>query len=558
MGPRHMTSEGVGRADAGLLKGDPTLRSALLAGLVACGVPLMRGVLDGWTWPRATVYLIIAVLFLVMTQCPVLPRDILKVVREQKSVYLVVMGALAFLLQWISGDPFLQPIVWTIPFVHAVLAYSARESIWIGMVYLGLMGAALWLGGQRVPAAVIVPVAAIGALMGFMYAFTRMAMRQTIARQEADQLAVDLARQRDYLRRLIETTAALTRDLDLLQVLEQVATEGKVLARAGQARVWLHDPAADDGTIAGLWLAATVPGNVQVDSALAAPTLDGDAAVTGHALVMPLVAKAKPIGVLEFRDRPAEPFTTEDARLLQPFADVAAAAIENARLYEQARESATLAERNRLARELHDTIAQGLTAVVMQLEAAQRGFERAPDRTRARLMRAHELAHETLEDVRRSVWTLASPLVDGAALRDALDDLKREVAGRTGLLLSYEHDGPPSALDHGAATQVLRIVQEALQNAEKHARATRVSIRSAATTSETRVSVCDDGIGFDLKRLPREGSHGNGFGLLSLRERARLVGGSLEIASVPEQGTCVTVVIPHGPERRAEAWKGMS
>ncbi|MFY0100023.1 histidine kinase, partial [Acinetobacter baumannii] len=84
-----------------------------------------------------------------------------------------------------------------------------------------------------------------------------------------------------------------------------------------------------------------------------------------------------------------------------------------------------LAERNRLARELHDTIAQGLTAVTMQLDAAQRSFDRDAERTRARLQRAHELARETLEDVRRSVWTLAAPLVDGAALRDALDDLTK-------------------------------------------------------------------------------------------------------------------------------------
>jgi signal transduction histidine kinase len=262
-------------------------------------------------------------------------------------------------------------------------------------------------------------------------------------------------------------------------------------------------------------------------------------------LVLPLVFKGVTIGALELNQSPIGPFDAGDVRLLQPFADAAAVAIETARLYEQARLSATLSERNRLARELHDTIAQGLTAVTMQLEAAQRGFERDPARARARIARAHELARESLEDVRRSVWTLAAPLIDGEALGDALAELTQRFAARTGLTASYRHSGPPPSIGHAAATQVLRIVQEALQNVEKHAHAAEVEVGSESDGGELRVWVRDDGVGF-APGAPH-GGNGNGFGLLSLSERARLAGGALQIESAPGAGTRVGVTIPGGP-----------
>jgi signal transduction histidine kinase len=264
--------------------------------------------------------------------------------------------------------------------------------------------------------------------------------------------------------------------------------------------------------------------------------------VDGSRLVLPLIAKGATIGALELHDSLQGPFTSEDARLLQPFANAAAVAIENARLYEQSRLSATLSERNRLARELHDTIAQGLTAVTMQLEAAERGFERDPARARTRIARAHELARAALEDVRRSVWTLAAPLIDGRALGHALEELTERFATRTGLPASYAHSGPPPPLGHAAATQVLRIVQEALQNVEKHARAHTVAVGSALANGELRIWVRDDGVGFAPDSPPAH-SNGDGFGLLSLRERARLAGGTLQVESAPGVGTCVIVTI---------------
>jgi signal transduction histidine kinase len=251
--------------------------------------------------------------------------------------------------------------------------------------------------------------------------------------------------------------------------------------------------------------------------------------------------------VLELRARLEQPFSAADAQLLQPFVAAATIAIVNARLYEQARLSATLAERNRLGRELHDTIAQGLTAVSMQLTAAQRGFERDPLRAHARVERAATLTRETLEQVRRSVWMLAEPVIEGEALSAALDELTVRFAERTGLHASYRHDGPPPALGHTAATQALRIVQEALHNVEKHAQASQVQVRSRCDEATLRITIEDDGHGFDPATLPAPGSasatNGGGFGLLSLRERARLAGGTVTIESAPGLGSSVIVTL---------------
>ncbi|NWF80973.1 MAG: sensor histidine kinase [Chloroflexi bacterium] len=223
-----------------------------------------------------------------------------------------------------------------------------------------------------------------------------------------------------------------------------------------------------------------------------------------------------------------------------------ALAAENARLAAEAALSATLAERNRIARELHDTIAQGLTAVTMQLEAAERAFTRDPERARSRLGRAHQLARETLAEVRRSVWLLAAPALEGPALGAALAELVCRFSERSGVAAAYRHEGPALSLASERAVQVLRIVQEALQNVEKHAQARTVEVVTrTAADGAVAVLVRDDGRGFD-PASPAAAPDG-GFGLPSLRERARLAGGQLVIASRPGHGTTVALELSGEP-----------
>ena len=519
--------------------------AALVAAIVACGVPLAQGLTTGWTPGRQLIYSLLALVFIVLTQIHLVPLHSARLLCERTGAYLTAMGMLGFLLHVVSGDPTVQPIVFTIPLVHAALAYGAGRSAAVGTIYLLLLVLSLlprYITSS--PQTVLFSVASYGALMVFMYSFTRMAVAQSEARARADHLAAELAQQRDYLQRLVEITATLTSDLDLEPVLEQVAAAGRSLARAGQARVWLRESEQAQTAAPPLRLAAAVPHTVAGDEDRAPELPDESATADGSRLVLPLVSRGAQIGLLELRERSAARFGREDIRLLRPFADAAAIAIENARLYEQAHLSATLAERNRLARELHDTIAQGLTATTMQLEAAQRSFERDPVRTRARLVRAHELARETLEDVRHSVWTLASPLVDGQTLHDALAEIVHRFGSRTGVEARYQHIGPVPQLEPVAAGHALRIMEEAIRNVEKHAGATSVLVMSETMPHELRLTVRDDGVGFEPAGLQTQPGAGNGFGIPSLHERARLMGGRLEIASVPGQGTCVSVFVP--------------
>lgn len=522
------------------------LWAALLAGLIGCAVPLglglvagwkpMHGLATNWTPARALSYVALALLFIVLTQLPRLTLPGFQWLCRRTWAYLLLMGLICLLLQTLSGDPFIQPIIFTVPVVYAALEYPPLRTVGVCLLYLGLMILGLWLGGRREPEALTLPLLGYGMSMVLIYAFTRLSLEQNLARRRTNALAAALAQERDYLARLVEVTATLTRDLDLVAVLEQVAAAGRSLAHAGQARIWLRE--ADDG--GSLRLAAAVP---RVANAGRLDWEDFNSHSDESTLALPLVYQGQPIGLLELSDRAANS-SAADAQRLQPFADAAAVAIENARLYEQSRLSATLAERNRLARELHDTIAQGLTAVTMQLEAAQRSFDRDQDRTRARLTRAYELSRETLEDVRRSVWTLAEPLVDGATLDAALDDLARRFESRTGIAARYQHDGPPLNLDHAAATQILRIVQEALQNVEKHAQATKVVIGVEADADAQRLWVRDNGSGFAPEAAPVGGVASNGFGLIGLRERARLLGGTLTVESAPGAGTRIAVTLP--------------
>jgi signal transduction histidine kinase len=526
--------------------------AGLLASALPCALLLMVALSHGLPLTDAAIYTTTVLVYLALLLLIDIPSRVARWLWRHLWLYLLVLGGVALAIQSMVNESFLQPIIFLVPMVYAALAYSAARFVIVALLALGLMNLGVWFSGVRSIEAFLFPTFGYGTFMGFTFAFTRLSVEQAAARREADRLAADLARERDYLARLVEIMATLTHDLDLATVLAQVAADGRALARAEQAHVWLRENTAD-GEPERVRLAAAVPSH-RLDAEGSASERWGVRALddlrsvaSGRDLVLPLIFKGATIGVLELHSSPGGPFAADDARLLQPFVDVAAVAIENARLFEQAGLSATLAERNRLARELHDTIAQGLTAVTMQLEAAQRGFDRDASRTRARVLRAHELARDTLQDVRRSVWTLAAPLVDGQALHASLDDLTQQFVARTGVPATYEHSGPPPRMGHAAATQVLRIVQEALTNVEKHANAGEVRVESALENGELRVWVRDDGLGFASGGEPSAiipQQNGSGFGLISLRERARLAGGTLEVESAPGAGTQVTVVIP--------------
>lgn len=519
-----------------------SLLSGTIAVVLASAFPLGRGLIAGWPMWRLLAYAGAALLLVVLTFIPVVPLRPARWLCQRRWPFLLLGGALGLVLQALTGDPFMQPIVFSVLFVHGALLYAnqPRQIVAIGALYLGLIALGQWLNGSRNVDVLILPVVSYGALFGFMYAFTQLSITQTAARAQADSLARALAHERDSLARLVEINATLARTLDLSAVLDQVAAAGHALGTASRVRIWLreHDPAMP------LRLAAAMPSESPAapPQAITSMLLATEVSNTGATLVLPLLFGGENIGALELQRASVEPFTARDGEQLRPFANAAAIAIRNAGLYEQSRMSATLVERNRLARELHDTIAQGLTAINLQLEAAQRSFDRDAERTRARIQRAADLSRDTLGDVRRSVWALAAPPVASTHLAEELASQCARFSARTGVSASATHAGLPPTIDDAAATQVLRIVQEALHNVEKHADARHVTVASHASTTALQFCVADDGVGFD-PAAPRPNSQG-GFGLISLQERARLAGGTLAVESALGEGTRVIVDIP--------------
>ncbi len=209
---------------------------------------------------------------------------------------------------------------------------------------------------------------------------------------------------------------------------------------------------------------------------------------------------------------------------------------------EAQRELVVLEERNRLAREIHDSIAQGLTAIIWQLNVLERSVRSGDEQVLPQLERLRGLARDSLQEARRSVSDLSLGLSGGRALPDALEDETEKIASAGEMQSSFKLSGARRVLPAGVEAGIFRICQEALANVLKHANATSVNVMMAYEDSRVRLTVQDDGMGFDPEQSkPRSGD--GGFGLISMKERVRLLGGDLSIQSAPGQGTLVEATL---------------
>jgi signal transduction histidine kinase len=258
-------------------------------------------------------------------------------------------------------------------------------------------------------------------------------------------------------------------------------------------------------------------------------------------LGVPIVAKGEVTAAFYLANkRGAREFTAEDQELIETLAAHAAIAIENARLYERSRELSIVEERNRLARELHDSVTQTLFSLSLTAESAAALAESDPDRAREQLVTVQRLAAEALKEMRSLIFELrpAELDVDGlvATLRKRIDVLRRVYRKDIELRVRGER-----RLDPSAETHVFRIVQEALHNGLKHSQAERLEVELAMQDGRVLVDVRDDGIGFDPEAAQRRSGR---LGLTSMQERARALGGKLEIRSRPGAGTDVRIEAP--------------
>jgi signal transduction histidine kinase len=253
---------------------------------------------------------------------------------------------------------------------------------------------------------------------------------------------------------------------------------------------------------------------------------------------VPLVVKGRIIGVLSMARSTPHAFTPREAELALAIARQAAVAIENARLHERDRAAAVLEERQRLSRELHDSVTQELYGVTLYAEAASRQLAAGNVETaREALREVRAAAGEALGEMRLLLLELRPALLEEGGLGAALRTRLSAVEARSGLATEVRLDDGlrlPAAVEQG----MFRIAQEALNNVLKHARASRVVIALEADGGRARLTVADDGSGFET------GESSGGLGLVGMRERAEALGATFGVESAPGAGTRITVEVP--------------
>lgn len=204
---------------------------------------------------------------------------------------------------------------------------------------------------------------------------------------------------------------------------------------------------------------------------------------------------------------------------------------------------AVLAERNRIAREIHDTLAQGFAGISVQLEVLNDRLHDAPTTLRRHLDLARDLVRSSLDEARRSVWNLRAQVLEEAGLGGALARLGRQLTDGGSVAFELRVEGPPRTLPVDVENNLLRIGQEAITNAVRHAGASRLTLLLAYLDEGVRLVVTDDGRGFDPGGV--QPSARGGFGLPGIRERAEAMHATFEIARVTGGGTRLEVSVPH-------------
>ncbi|MEU8587373.1 sensor histidine kinase [Streptomyces sp. NPDC048664] len=206
-----------------------------------------------------------------------------------------------------------------------------------------------------------------------------------------------------------------------------------------------------------------------------------------------------------------------------------------------------LAERERLAREIHDTLAQGLSSIQLLLRAAERALPDAPGNAVRHVVQARQAAVDSLAEARRFVAALAPPALEDTTLVGALERLCATTGARHGITARLHLTGAPRPLPTAHEVVLLRVAQSALANTVRHAGAATADVTLSHLGDHVAVSVADDGHGFDPDLLPVPDPEVGGFGLGAMRARVHALGGTLTVASAPGHGTTLTARLPLDP-----------
>ena len=256
-------------------------------------------------------------------------------------------------------------------------------------------------------------------------------------------------------------------------------------------------------------------------------------------LVVPMLIAGRVEGVIGIRFTRERSLRAEEIELAQALAHQAVLAFQLRRLSRQSRQAAVAAERNRMARDIHDTLAQGFTGVIMQLEAAEEAISQSlAGKAEEHVIRAGELAREGLSEARRSVRALRPLALDQKDLCEALEDLIQKMTAGTPVQAKFNVQGKPRELPLEWEENLLRIGQEVLTNALRHAQASEFNAQLTFDDGEIRLDLRDNGSGFD------PAGRQDGFGLQGMRERVKGMGGRLSIQSAKSEGTAISIHLP--------------
>ena len=354
---------------------------------------------------------------------------------------------------------------------------------------------------------------------------------------------------------LQRVTSSLLQRTSLAEVLEIVCTEAQQLTGAAGSTVLLLE---EDG-----WLTITQTAGVPISTSDRLPvdgSLSGKAIRLGQPLLIndpasqvqgdyanpevtallavPLRTNDAVIGILDVVNKPAG-FTEDDVRLVNLFADQAAIAIEKSQMLKRIEQLAVVEERQRLARELHDSVAQALYTVTLYAEAARLALAAGKqDVVAHNLHELRSMAREALVDMRVLIFELHPPALKEQGLIAALQARLAAVEARTGLRSELQVQGD-RRLPLAVEEELYWIAQEALNNVVKHAQAQHVALQLELAAGQACLEVRDDGAGFD----PGQAKQAGGLGLRGIEERVQRIRGELAVTSAPGQGTCVRVTV---------------
>ncbi len=256
-------------------------------------------------------------------------------------------------------------------------------------------------------------------------------------------------------------------------------------------------------------------------------------------MAAPLAVRNSAIGMLAVSSAKPDVYSQESLDLLQAFANQAAIAIENAQLYEKAQETAALEERNRLARELHDSVTQTLYGTNLFADAAHLALSAdSPREASQNLDVARDLIWQAMLEMRLLLFELRPPLLEEQGLVGALQTRLESVEGRVELPIEFRVEGEEQ-LPPGVEAELYFVALEALNNIAKHAQAKHATVLLKVEEERCLLAIEDDGVGLD----PEAARLGGGQGLRSMRERIEQIGGRLTLDTAPESGTTIKVEV---------------